>query len=201
MLFWGDRILISCMDQLDLGDIKLVATRRTGIGTNLAGHAHCALEGQLVREGKRLGSHGRLEHDTLEYTAAVTQAHKDQAALLGTMGDPAGESHRAAGMCGDRRNRRRRQERHTFPNSLAIRRQCSMQAHLSLAHQGCSLVAAHQPARCNHHAPMLIVHDPAARRTCNVITPAAPAWQPSQNLSHRSARLAHPGQRSCHRGW
>jgi hypothetical protein len=24
------------MDQLDLGDIKLVATRRTGIGTNLA---------------------------------------------------------------------------------------------------------------------------------------------------------------------
>src|SRR5262249_9252473 len=100
-----DRILRRDLDDLDVGDIKLIPARRTIVGSHRAGDPAGALQGQLLGRSEDLLRHILLEDHALNHPAAVAQADEDQLALLSLACHPAGQRDGLAIVAGDLRDR------------------------------------------------------------------------------------------------
>lgn len=93
MLFWGDRVLLCNLDDLNVAQLQLVAARRAVIFAYFSTHGERRFLCQQIEFRKRLVGNMSLHHDTLNNAASIAQQEKANLPARSLVVEPALEGY------------------------------------------------------------------------------------------------------------
>ena len=93
VLLRRDRIVLRFSDDLEAGDVDLVAAGRARVGAGRAGHRQRRLLRQVIGAAERLFADCRLRHDALDEAGPVAQRQEVNLAARPAVVQPAAERH------------------------------------------------------------------------------------------------------------